>query len=133
MFNLFQNVYNFTVTPLETMIKRLNYTVLNCNSSFSYLFFTAAKYCNTKGSQLMLIKNENDVKALKQVSKQIKTDQKKRVFLGLRNYVHKSLDCLEWTDQCDGLLWDNGEEFNSTIFKPGMYHLQHIIIPFSCC
>ena len=69
----------------------------------------------------MLIKNENDVKALREVSKQIKTDKARRVFLGLRNYVHKSMDCSEWTDQCDGLLWDDGEEFNSTIFKPGMY------------
>ena len=80
----------------------------------------------------MLINNENDVKALIEVSKQIKTDKKKRVFLGLRNYVHKNLDFSEWTDQCDGLLWDNGEEFNSTIFKPGMY-IYSLLYPFSYC
>ena len=80
----------------------------------------------------MLIKNENDVKALREVSKQIKTDKRKRVFLGLRNYVHKSMDCSEWTDQCDGLLWDDGEEFNSTIFKPGMY-IYSLLYPFSYC
>ena len=76
-------------------------------------------------SQLTVISNENDVKALKELA-----PKKTRLFLGLRYFVHGELECLLGDGGCKGLTWDNGEHFDGSIYASGMTNYMRLVKKF---
>ena len=76
-------------------------------------------------SQLTVISNENDVKALKELA-----PKKTRLFLGLRYFVHGELECLQEDGGCKGLTWDNGEHFDGSIYTSGINNYMRLVRKF---
>ena len=67
-------------------------------------------------SRLTVMRSDNDVKALKELA-----PKKTRIFLGLRYFVHGELECQQRHGSCKGgLTWDNGNNFDGSIYTSAM-------------
>ena len=73
-------------------------------------------------SRLAVIRNENDVKALKELA-----PKKTTIFLGLRHFIHGELVCQQGDGNCKRLIWDNGDNFDGSIYTSGMNNCMIII------